>query len=45
MFTAHFPARYDQLRAISTFGMDAVKNAPFDDRQRYAIDLAVDEAC
>ena len=45
MFTAHFPARHDQLRAISTFVMDAIKNAPFDDRQRYAIDLAVDEAC
>ena len=45
MFTAHFPARHDQLRAISTFVMDAIKNSPFDDRQRYAIDLAVDEAC
>jgi serine/threonine-protein kinase RsbW len=45
MLTAKFPARYDHLRAISTFVMDAIKDAPFDARQRYAIDLAVDEAC
>jgi serine/threonine-protein kinase RsbW len=25
--------------------MDAIKESPFDERQRYAIDLAVDEAC
>jgi len=45
MLTARFPARYDHLRAISTFVMDAIKDSPFDSRQRYAIDLAVDEAC
>lgn len=45
MLTAKFPARYDHLRAISAFVMDAIKDAPFDSRQRYAIDLAVDEAC
>ncbi len=45
MITAKFPARYDHLRAISAFVMDAIKDAPFDSRQRYAIDLAVDEAC
>lgn len=45
MLTAKFPARYDHLRAISAFVMDAIKESPFDDRQRYAIDLAVDEAC
>lgn len=45
MLTAKFPARYDHLRAISAFVMDAIKDSPFDDRQRYAIDLAVDEAC
>lgn len=45
MLTAKFPARHDHLRAISSFVMDAIKNSPFDDRQRYAIDLAVDEAC
>lgn len=45
MLTAKFPARHDQLIAISAFVMDAVKESPFDSRQRYAIDLAVDEAC
>ena len=45
MLTARFPARYDHLRAISTFVMDAIKDSPFDEQQRYAIDLAVDEAC
>ncbi len=45
MLTAKFPARYDHLRAISTFVMDAIKDTSFDSRQRYAIDLAVDEAC
>ena len=45
MLTARFPARYDHLRAISAFVLDAIKDSPFDDRQRYAIDLAVDEAC
>lgn len=45
MLTAKFPARYDHLRAISAFVLDAIKDAPFDSRQRYAIDLAVDEAC
>lgn len=45
MLTAKFTARYDHLRAISAFVMDAIKGSPFDDRQRYAIDLAVDEAC
>ena len=45
MLTARFPARYDYLRAISAFVMDAIKDSPFDSRQRYAIDLAVDEAC
>ena len=45
MLTARFPARYDHLRAISEFVMDAIKDSPFDNRQRYAIDLAVDEAC
>ena len=45
MLTAKFPARHDQLIAISAFVMDAVKDSPFDSRQRYAIDLAVDEAC
>ena len=45
MLTAKFPARYDHLKAISVFVMDAIKDSPFDDCQRYAIDLAVDEAC
>jgi len=45
MLTAIFPARHDHLRAISAFVMDAIKDSPFDDRQRYAIDLAIDEAC
>ncbi len=45
MFSAKFPARFDHLRAISVFVMDAIKESPFDERQRYAIDLAVDEAC
>jgi serine/threonine-protein kinase RsbW len=45
MLTAKFPARYDHLRAISAFVMDAIKDSPFDNRQCYAIDLAVDEAC
>jgi serine/threonine-protein kinase RsbW len=45
MLTARFPARYDHLRAISAFVSEAIKDSPFDDRQRYAIDLAVDEAC
>lgn len=45
MLTAKFPARHDQLKAISAFVMDAIKDSPFDSRQRYAIDLAVDEAC
>lgn len=45
MLAAKFPARYDHLKAISAFVMDAIKDSPFDDRQRYAIDLAVDEAC
>lgn len=45
MLTARFPARYDHLRAISAFVSDAIKDSPFDDRQRYAVDLAVSEAC
>jgi serine/threonine-protein kinase RsbW len=45
MLTAKFPARHDQLKVISAFVMHAIKDSPFDDRQRYAIDLAVDEAC
>jgi anti-sigma regulatory factor (Ser/Thr protein kinase) len=45
MLNAKFPARHDHLRGISSFVMDAIKESPFDDRQRYAIDLAVDEAC
>jgi serine/threonine-protein kinase RsbW len=45
MPTARFPAHYDHLRAISAFVMDTIKYSPFDSRQRYAIDLAVDEAC
>ena len=45
MLTAIFPARHDHLRAISAFVMDAIKDSPFDDRQSYAIDLAIDEAC
>ena len=45
MLTAIFTARHDQLKAISHFVLDAIKDAPFDNRQRYAIDLAVDEAC
>ncbi|HPR35097.1 MAG TPA: ATP-binding protein [Anaerolineaceae bacterium] len=45
MLTAEFPARHDQLIAISAFVMNAIKDSPFDSRQRYAIDLAVDEAC
>ncbi len=45
MLTAKFPARYDHLRAISAFVMDAIKDSPFESHQRYAIDLAVDEAC
>jgi len=45
MLSAKFPARFDHLRAISVFVMDAIKESPFDERQRYAIDLAVDEAC
>lgn len=45
MLTAKFPARYDHLRTISVFVMDGIKDAPFDSCQRYAIDLAVDEAC
>lgn len=45
MLTATFPARSDHLSAISAFVMDAIKDAPFNARQRYAIDLAVDEAC
>ena len=42
MFSAKFPARFDHLRAISVFVMDAIKESPFDERQRYAIDLAVE---
>ena len=45
MLTAEFPARHDQLIAISAFVMNAIKDSPFDSRQRYALDLAVDEAC
>lgn len=45
MLTAKFPARHDHLKVISSFVMDAIKDSPFDDRQRYAIDLALDEAC
>lgn len=45
MLAATFLAKHDQLKAISTFILQAIKDAPFDDRQRYAIDLAVDEAC
>ncbi len=45
MLTAKFPARHDQLKHISAFVMDAIKYSAFDARQRYAIDLAVDEAC
>jgi len=30
MLYAKFPARFDHLRAISVFVMDAIKESPFD---------------
>lgn len=45
MLSATFPARSDQLKVISAFLMNALKDTAFNDRERYAIDLALDEAC
>ncbi len=43
--TRTFPARFDSLAPIAEFIIQAAESAGLDDRQIYAVQLAVDEAC
>ena len=45
MNTATFPGRYDSLASISNFVEEAAKQAGLDQKDTYAVQLAVDEAC
>jgi len=45
MPTKTFPGRFENLAQISDFVTQIAKEAGFDSRQVYAVQLAVDEAC
>lgn len=45
MVTVVFPGRYDSLASISDFVSKAAVEAGLDDKDVYAVQLAVDEAC
>jgi serine/threonine-protein kinase RsbW len=45
MKTETFPGRYESLARISEFVLKAAEQAGLDDKARYAVQTAVDEAC
>ena len=45
MATAKFSGRFESLAGIRKFVSEAASNAGFDDKDIYAVELAVDEAC
>jgi len=44
-YTRIFPGRFDSLAHIAEFVIQAAECAGLDDRETYALQLAVDEAC
>jgi serine/threonine-protein kinase RsbW len=45
MATERFPGRFESLAGIRKFVSEAAEEAGFDDKEVYAVELAVDEAC
>lgn len=45
MATERFPGRFESLAGIRKFVSEAAEEAGFDDKEIYAVELAVDEAC
>ena len=45
MATAKFSGRFESLAGIRKFVSEAASNAGFNDKDIYAVELAVDEAC
>ena len=45
MATEKFPGRFESLAGIRKFVSAAAEDAGFDDKEIYAVELAVDEAC
>ena len=45
MATAKFSGRFESREGIRKFVSEAASNAGFDDKDIYAVELAVDEAC
>ncbi|UCD98795.1 MAG: ATP-binding protein [Chloroflexota bacterium] len=45
MATAKFSGRFESLSGIRKFVFQAATDAGFDDKEIYAVELAVDEAC
>jgi serine/threonine-protein kinase RsbW len=45
MVTENFPSRFESLAGIRNFVNLAAKNAGFNEKEIYAVELAVDEAC
>lgn len=45
MATEKFPGRFESLAGIRKFVSAAAEEAGFDDKEIYAVELAVDEAC
>jgi len=45
MATAKFSGRFESLAGIRKFVFQAASNAGFDEKEIYAVELAVDEAC
>ncbi|MBE9475212.1 MAG: ATP-binding protein [Chloroflexi bacterium] len=45
MATAKFSGRFESLASIRKFVLQAASNAGFNEKEIYAVELAVDEAC
>lgn len=45
MVTVNFPGRFESLAGIRKFVFQAASEAGFDEKEIYAVELAVDEAC
>jgi serine/threonine-protein kinase RsbW len=45
MAMERFPGRFESLAGIRKFVSEAAEEAGFDDKEIYAVELAVDEAC
>jgi serine/threonine-protein kinase RsbW len=45
MVTENFPSRFESLARIRNFVSRAAKDAGFNEKEIYAVELAVDEAC